>query len=398
MNDETMAMMPEGTLRIGTRDGDAQSVSDGRIYVMNDAGQCVSVLSVSTAQQQVTKGLPKGTYDLYAIGGDDLSCFTLPETNTATSSSPITVAANQTMGDLQWGHTQVTLARGDAKDLNIQLERKVVCITGISILEVPAEVTAVSVSLRSLYTVLMLDGTYGSGDTPVNINLTKDGTTWETNDPVYCFPSEGRATITISMTTAEGQKHYSYVTDAEGLPANTQVQINATYSEAWATTIKATLTYAAWGEAKTMTFDFNENHAGNKREEENTTVPTVGQTYQGYYVVSVDAEQREAVLLRKKQDNGKSSQDLLDAAFAALTNKPAGATGNWRLPTPTECEVFALDATLSYRSFEHGYYCRDGETIKSYDISVVNGVLKHTGFTEGFHAETWFRPVIDITY
>lgn len=398
MNDETMALKPEGMLRVGTRDDDAHSVKDGRIYVMDEAGHCVSVLSVSASQPQVTKGLPKGTYDLYAVGGDDLSGLTLPEVNDATTNSDITLAANQTMGDLQWGHAQVTLVRGDAKDLNISLERKVVCITGISILEVPAEVTAVDVSIRPLYKVLKLDGSYYFDDFFMAISLTKHDATWETNEPVYCFPSAGRAIITISMTTAEGERHYSYVTGEEGLPANTQVQIHATYSEAWATSIKASLTYAAWGEPVTMTFDFNEDNAGNKRENKDKAVPTVGQTYGGYYVVSVDAEHRKAVLLRKKQDNGISNQDLLDTAFAALVNKPTGATGNWRLPTPAECEVFALDATLSFRAFDHGYYCLDGETIKSYDIDIVNGVLKHTGFTEGFNAETWFRPVIEITY
>ena len=398
MNDEAMALKPEGMLRVGTRDDDAHSVKDGRIYVMDEAGHCVSVLSVSASQPQVTKGLPKGTYDLYAVGGDDLSGLTLPEVNDATTNSDITLAANQAMGDLQWGHAQVTLVRGDAKDLNISLERKVVCITGISILEVPAEVTAVDVSIRPLYKVLKLNGSYYFDDFFMDISLTKHDATWETNEPVYCFPSAGRATITISMTTAEGERHYSYVTGEEGLPANKQVQIHATYSEAWATSIKASMTYAAWGEPMSITFDFNEDNAGNKREEGNKTVPTVGQTYDGYYVVSVDAEQRKAVLLRKKQGNGISNQEALEAAFKDLTIKPAGATGNWRLPTPAECEVFALDATLSFRAFDHGYYCLDGETIKSYDIDVINGILRHTGFTEGFHAETWFRPVIEITY
>ena len=57
MNDEAMALKPEGMLRVGTRDDDAHSVKDGRIYVMDEAGHCVSVLSVSASQPQVTKGL-----------------------------------------------------------------------------------------------------------------------------------------------------------------------------------------------------------------------------------------------------------------------------------------------------------------------------------------------------
>ena len=400
MNEETMAMTPEGQLRVGTRDDDANSVKDGRIYVMDDAGSCVSVLSVSASQPQVTKGLPKGTYDLYALGGDDLSCLTLPEAHAATDSSLIQEAANKTMGDLLWGHKQVTLARGDVKDLNIEMARKVVCITGINIEEIPAEVSAVNVSLMPMYEALLLNGNYGKNIHTVDIALTKHNTTWESSEPVYCFPSNGRATITISLTTSEGQRHYSYVTEADGLPVNTQVTINATYSEAWATTINATLSYTAWGTPKTFTFEFNEGHAGNKRNDGQTTVPTVGQIYDGYYVVSVDPTNKKAVVLRKKQDAGYGTKEDLDKALndLELKSEKLQAAGAWRLPTLAECAVFALDATLPFREFDHGYYFQEGEDVKSYDITVENGFLKHTGITEGYSAETWFRPVIDVTY
>ena len=106
------------------------------------------------------------------------------------------------MGDLQWGHTQVTLARGDTKELNIDLERKVVCITGISILEVPAEVTAVCVRLQPLYKTLKLDGTYGTDDVPLDISLTKHDATWETIAPVYCLAaSRTICSISASLPT-----------------------------------------------------------------------------------------------------------------------------------------------------------------------------------------------------
>lgn len=400
MNEETMAMTPEGQLRVGTRDDDANSVKDGRIYVMDATGSCVSVLSVSASQPQVTKGLPKGTYDLYALGGDDLSCLTLPEANAAKGSSLIREAANKTMGDLLWGHKQVTLARGDVKDLNIEMARKVVCITGISIEEIPAEVSAVNVSLMPMYEALTLNGDYGANIHTVNIALTKHDVVWESTEPVYCFPSNGRATITISLTTSEGQRHYSYVTEAEGLPVNTQVTINATYSEAWATTINATLSYTAWGTPKTFTFEFDEGHAGNKRNDGEATTPIAGQVYDGYYVVSVDATNRKAVVLRKKQDAGYDTKEKLETALNGLTlnSKKLQSAGAWRLPTLAECEVFALDATLPFREFDHGYYFQEGEDVKSYNITVENGLLKHTSITEGYSTETWFRPVIDVTY
>ena len=398
MNEETMAMTPEGLLRVGTRDGDANNVNDGRIYVMDQAGSCVSVLSVSASEPEVTKGLPKGTYDLYALGGDDLSCLTLPEASAAKANSVIPQAEDKALGDVLWGHAQVTLNRNDTKDIDIQMERKVVCITGISVQEVPAEVTKVSVSLTPMNVALLLNGKYDALFKTVTILLTKHDTTWETEQAVYSFPSRGRTAITISIKTSEGEKHYSYVTSEEGLPANKQVQISATYSEAWAATLNASLTYTAWGEQKAIDFAFNEDNAGNKKEDGDKTVPTVGQNFDGYYVVSVDAANRKAVLLRKVQGNNIESQSGMESAFAELTKKPEGATGGWRLPTPAECDVFALDATLPLRAFDHGYYCQDGETVKSYDIAVINGILKHTGMTEGYSAETWFRPVIDVTY
>ena len=397
MNEETMAMTPEGLLRVGTRDGDANNVNDGRIYVMDQAGSCVSVLSVSASEPEVTKGLPKGTYDLYALGGDDLSCLTLPEASAAKASSVIPQAEGKALGDVLWGHAQVTLNRNDTKDVDIQMERKVVCITGISVQEVPAEVTEVSVSLTPMNVALLLNGKYDALFKTVTIPLTKHDTTWETEEAVYSYPSIGRTTITISIKTSEEEKHYSYVTTEEGLPANKQVQICATYSEAWAATLNASLTYTAWGEQKAIDFAFNEDNAGNKKEDGDKTVPTVGQNFGGYYVVSVDAANRKAVLLRKKQDNGYETKEAVQDKLGKL-DKPNGATGGWRLPTPAECDVFALDATLPLRAFDHGYYCQDGETVKSYDIAVINGILKHTGMTEGYSAETWFRPVIDVTY
>ena len=293
MNEETMAMTPEGLLRVGTRDGDANNVNDGRIYVMDQAGSCVSVLSVSASEPEVTKGLPKGTYDLYALGGDDLSCLTLPEASAATSSSVIPQAEGKALGDVLWGHAQVTLNRNDTKDVDIQMERKVVCITGISVQEVPAEVTEVSVSLTPMNVALLLNGKYDALFKTVTIPLTKHDTTWETEEAVYSYPSIGRTTITISIKTSEEEKHYSYVTTEEGLPANKQVQICATYSEAWAATLNASLTYTAWGEQKAIDFAFNEDNAGNKKEDGDKNVPTVGQNFGGYYVVSVDAANRK---------------------------------------------------------------------------------------------------------
>ena len=81
-------------------DPNENAVSEGRIYIMNSTGTCVEILSTDEESNQATTRLAAGQYTLYAIGGDDLSRFSLPTKSGATANSVITRLEGKVMADL----------------------------------------------------------------------------------------------------------------------------------------------------------------------------------------------------------------------------------------------------------------------------------------------------------
>ena len=91
-----------GTVGITTR-GDTGAPLQTRLYIFNDAGLCIQLLSPDEHEQFVTTNLTTGTYDLYGMGSDELSNFILPTVDEATPTTEITVAAGRQRGDLLIG-------------------------------------------------------------------------------------------------------------------------------------------------------------------------------------------------------------------------------------------------------------------------------------------------------
>ena len=387
MNDE----MAEGEslLRVMTR-GETPP-QEAKVYVMNSTGNCVRLLSTDEGGQLASTNLAAGTYTVYVVGGDDLSAYTLPSQDNASSSSDIALASGKTMGDLFMKSSDVTLTEGNTSNLELELERKVIMLKEVTIKKVPMDVTKVEVSISPLYEGIKLNGTF-SGTSTKALELTKssDNKTWTngTSHPYY-FPSNGNPTITISFTRTNGVKAYSYQA-AEPFEANHQVVIEGTYSEENNAVLSATINTQDWDTESNELFNFTEGNL----------VPVAGQAYLGYYVVSVNYSDRSAVLLRKKQEDGIDSEGGMNQKFATITKKPEGVTcGDWRLPTSEECAIFIADNIVNGLYFNAWYYCKDGNTLKKMynrkegDIITIQGPEN-----TGYDADIYFRPVIDIYY
>ena len=145
-------------MRAATSDEDA--VKDGRIYIFNEKGKCIQLLSTSEENNAATVTMAAGTYDLYAVGGEDLSRFILPSQESATPKSIIKRMTDKTMDDLQIKHATVSIADGEEMTQNMSLAHKVICIDELEILQVPSGVTKVEVMLTPLYSGVYLDGEY----------------------------------------------------------------------------------------------------------------------------------------------------------------------------------------------------------------------------------------------
>ena len=388
----------EGQLRIVTR-GDVETPLQTRLYIFNDAGQCIQLLSPDEHEQFVTTSLTAGTYDLCGIGSKDFSNFVLPTVEEATPTTEVIVATGKQRGDLLIGHEQITLEDGDRENIDIQLERKVTHITSIVIHEVPNDVEQVSVSITPMYRKLLLNGTLEDPTGTYTVNLTDLGSgDWEAAPDEMILPSDGHPTITINFTKNETPKSYTY-TAAQSINANTNVTLEGTFVGQKGIVLTATMTPQSWNSTpQDITFDFDEH-------------PIAGQTYQGYFVVANDPTSRTATLLSQARVNftapgGNTQADWLPVLNSAMSSleKPtfATATDHWRLPTAAECAIFSknTDYVITFNE-EDGYspffFCLDGTTLKW-------GLSVKTESDIAFYAENSLnkyvvlRPVIDITY
>ena len=388
----------EGQLRIVTR-GDVETPLQTRLYIFNDAGQCIQLLSPDEHEQFVTTSLTAGTYDLCGIGSKDFSNFVLPTVEEATPTTEVIVATGKQRGDLLIGHEQITLEDGDRENIDIQLERKVTHVTSIVIHEVPNDVEQVSVSITPMYRKLLLNGTLEDPTGTYTVNLTDLGSgDWEAAPDEMILPSDGHPTITITFTKNETPKSYTY-TAAQSINANTNVTLEGTFVGQKGIVLTATMTPQSWNSTpQDITFDFDEH-------------PIAGQTYQGYFVVSNDPTSRTATLLSQASVNftapeGNTQADWLPVLNSAMSSleKPtfATATDHWRLPTAAECAIFSknTDYVITFNE-EDGYspffFCLDGTTLKW-------GLSVKTESDIAFYAENSLnkyvvlRPVIDITY
>lgn len=385
------AYSPNAALRIHTR-GDA--VASGRIYVFQDE-TCVRVLSTEDDGETTEAFFEPGTYTIYAVGSDDLSAFTLPERETASPSSVITLAAGHEMGDLLMDSQSVTLEKGVPQDLTLTLTRQVFRIEEVSVEDVPAEVTAVEINISSIRPAIKLDGTLTGETMSITIPLTQgSGQTWSATPHQYAFPTNGNPVISISLTFPSGIKTYTKAME-EAITANHKLQIEATYAEPLYGSFAARLVCADWDSPQSFDFDFTETNLAN---------PVVGEKYMNYFVVSVNTEAKTAVLLAKNKvsytaPGDGASQDewltQLDAAMSTLP-KPYRAMGDWRLPTLSEIQVITGAASLYETNKSTYYFFLDSGTLK-------NGHSENLDTTPVFYSNpTWpnskLRPVIDVAY
>ena len=383
---------------VSTR-GDTSTPFQTRLYIFNDAGLCIQLLSPDEHEQFVTTSLTTGTYDLYGIASDDLSNFALPTIEDATPTTEITVAPGKQRSDLLIGHEQITLEDGDRENIDIQLTRKVTHVTSMTIHEVLSDVDQVSVSISPMYQKLLLDGTLDDPTGTYTVNLTDLGSgDWQAAPEEMILPSKKKPTITITFTKGETTKSYTY-TAAQAINANTNVTLEGTFVGQKGIVLTATMTPQTWETTpQDITFDFDEN-------------PITGQTYQGYFVIACDPTSRTATLLSQARvkftaPEGNAQTDWLPVLNAAMSSseKPtfAATADHWRLPTAAECAIFSQNTDYATKFSENtGYspffFCLDDTVLKwGMSAKTESGIVFYS--ENSTYQNVLLRPVIDITY
>ena len=393
-------------LRIITRSGDVPAVKYGQIYIFNDEGTCIDVLTTDQTTQSASSLYAPGTYQVYAVGSEDLSRFSLPTKDNASPESEIQLNTGSVMEDFLTAHTQVTLVDNVSQQLYINMERKVINFNNITIKKVPTDVTGVSITIEPLYKKILLNGTFPDATEAYTKALIKqeDGTTWQILPDQMSFPSKGKPTITIAFTRSSGTKSYSYTFNEE-LPANHKINIEGTYSQSQGVELTGIITGSEWGENKDITFDFDETNTTEENNPTPTGLPEAGDTYQDHYVVAVNGNV-VTVLSNKQQRNlgiTESTSNPVTTINSIVEGWAAeeGVSGTWRVPTDAEARIFLVDPNSfepRYAGNTCSYFCIDGNTLKGIILRKNNDDTRTIdGYESVLSDMIWLRPVMDIT-
>ena len=403
----------DGELKIRTRSAsnDLEVSYPVIVYVMNSEGTCVSCETVVSAESALSIDLPSGEYNVYAVAGATEDAYTLPTMQTATPTSELLLKENAKHGDLMAASSTITLGKNETNQLTLNLERKVMKVTSLTINDVPTDVTAVTMTFSPLSSSLRLNGTFNTTATSQTVSLTKqaDETTWKNSESLFLLPQTGNTTITIGLTKGEQTTNYSYACQ-QTLDANHELTIAATYAGDRKITMTGSINGVAWGDPIDITFEFGEDNTGdNKGGDSNSSsdeVPEVHSVYKDCYVLSVadDGNDKVVTLLHKRADeisgSGKTEAAVRAEIDAILPSFNINGITGWRIPTRAEIEelnygefntaIGSVADGMQIGSSDYYYYQAD-EHIKSF-------IARTKAFDLPLSNGQYFRPVTTVRF
>lgn len=348
----TLIVRTRAAANDGTEGGTESIISYPiNIYVFDESNECVAVSTLSSADDELSLKLPEGMYEVCAVAGASADSYELPTQETATKETVLTLKDGQKHGDLMTANNTVTLEYGGTNTLTLALERKVMLIESVTINNVPASVSNVSVSIHPLKANLLLDGSYSGENGASEIELTGDvdGSTWKNTEGVYLLEAVGRPTVEVTFTINDEPVSYSYTCDRE-LKANHKVFITGTFTGD-GIEMTGSISGVEWAEDEEIEFDFGGKESGGTDDNgdvEISDVPTVGTLYKGCYVLKSETNGGMTTLTLMYPENysqvwgfDKDDQESIEAELTTVLAglSVEGISTEWRLPTLEEIEI-----------------------------------------------------------
>lgn len=363
-------------------EGTAEISYPVNIYVFDDADKCVDLVQLASGDDELSLKLPEGSYGVYALAGTDAETYELLTKENATKDAVVALKDGHMHGDVMTAKNNVKMAYGEENTLTLSLERKVMMLESVTINNVPASVTAVTVSVSPLYENIKLDGTYDGDNGDYTANLTREGETnvWKSTGAVYLLEASGTATVKVSFTTGDNIHSYSYNCPKE-LKANYKVNINGTYSSdgvelsgsltgvEWAGTTDVTFSFDESGESETVVPGGDDDPSG--EDAVTGTAPEVGKMYKGCYVLMKnDDTENTFTLMSPKYLTIGSVEDLETVVSKGIDELAVDGVTGWHLANIVELnymrEEYSTIATNITNLIE------EGEDVDKFD---TNGVL-----------------------
>ena len=340
-------------LQVRTRgaSGDGATVAYPVAVYVFQGDECKGVQTIGDEGQTLNIALTEGTYSVYAVGGVSSSDYVMPTVSDALTTSAIALQEGKELTDLMAASATVTLVDGGTNTVTLGMARKTMLIQDVTIKKVPSAATAVTVTIAPLWQSLTIGGTYSTTNGSSTITLTRqeDGRTWRNSGSVYLLPPSSQpASVSVNITVDGTTKTYTYSTSDE-LEAGYKINIDGTYTEAVGVNLTGTITGATWLGERTISFTFDESGSSTSGNDNNggdnggdtQNFPSVGDTYQGCYVLAVtvedDGQSAEVMLLSPNERAVTSASD----AESALASLGVDGISDWMVPTKAQMDAFA---------------------------------------------------------
>ena len=340
-------------LQVRTRgaSGDGATVAYPVVVYVFVGDECKASQTIGDEGQTLNIALTEGTYSVYTVGGASASDYVLPTVSDALTTSAIALQEGKVLTDLMTASATVTLVDGGTNTVTLGMTRKTMLIQDVTIKKVPSTATAVTVTIAPLWHSLTIGGAYSSTNGSSTIALTRqeDGRTWKNNGSTYLLPPCSQpASVSVNITMGGTTKTYTYNTSDE-LEAGYKINIDGTYTEAVGVNLTGTITGATWLGERTISFTFDEDGSsmsgndnnGGDNDGDTQDFPSVGDTYQGCYVLAVtvedDGQSAEVVLLSPNERAVTSASD----AESALASLDVDGISDWTVPTKAQMDAFA---------------------------------------------------------
>lgn len=376
-----------------------------------------TLADATTETVQIT--LPEGQYHLAALAGME-ECV-VPEVLTQTDL--ITLPAAKTLAQpLMLGGADVTIASDVS--IEVTLSYAVAAVT-LSLSNLPDDISAVSVTLSSLYDAVDFAGDY-SGRTSATVACTEqDGRQWLA-PTFYVLPCCGSSlTLSVALTTAAGkQTVYSYVCSTP-LEAGVPYEISGDYQSGFL--LSGVITAEGWAEARTLHFTFgpevDDGGSGTPSGSETAAdsvirvdaFPDAGTLWQGHFVAAIETENAVAdvtFLSLKEWHDVAAKNNKENEAMTMIDGYEEDGISDWAIPTSDEAKAMkkALDVrlgtinetltklggdTLAIGKDENKedvrYLCEDGTKTFSWDL------LKNNVTVAGTQRTYYLRAIRKVT-
>ena len=391
-------------LQVRTRgtSGDEATVAYPVVVYVFQGDECKASQTIGDEGQTLNIALTEGTYSVYAVGGVSSSDYVLPTVSDALTTSAIALQEGKKLTDLMAASATVTLVDGGTNTVTLGMTRKTMLIQDVTIKKVPSEATAVTVTIAPLWQSLTIGGTYSTTNGSSTIALTKqeDGRTWKNNGSAYLLPPCSQpASVSVNITVDGTTKTYTYSSSDE-LEAGYKINIDGTYTEAVGVNLTGTITGATWLGERTISFTFdedgsstsgNDNNGGNGGDSQD--FPSVGDTYQGCYVLAVtvedDGQSAEVVLLSPNERAVMSASD----AESALASLGVDGISDWTVPTKAQMDAFAAARNDVTPAPAGGNYLYKNNNGNYNQYTLVTGATGSANYITGIN----LRPVATVS-